>query len=73
MKERTKLRCMRLLAIPYGMIVFPLTVVGFVLLGLPSWVLTGNCRAWIPAIFNIEDYIWEINRRQRQLDRNRKR
>lgn len=85
MNERTKLVLMRLWSIPYGIIMFFWTVVlgsimliGFMLLGLPSWILTGSSSAWIPdkfknipTMFDVEDYVDDIRYRQDELNRNK--
>lgn len=76
---------MRLWSIPYGIIMFFWTVVlgsimivGFALLGLPSWILTGSSSAWIPdrvknvpTMFDAEDYVDNIRYRQEELNKNK--
>jgi hypothetical protein len=85
MNERTKLIFMRLYSIPYGAIMFLWTVVlgfimiiGFALLGLPSWILSGSSSAWmpdrikgIPTMFDVEDYVDDIRYRQEELNKNK--
>lgn len=85
MNERTKLVLMRLWAIPYGAIMFlwtivlgSLMIVGFALLGLPSWILTGSSSAWmtdrikdVPTMFDVEDYVDDIKHRQEELNKNK--
>lgn len=85
MNERSKLILMRLWSIPYGIIMFFWTVVlgsimivGFALLGLPSWILTGSSSAWIPdrvknvpTMFDAEDYVDNIRYRQEELNKNK--
>lgn len=85
MNERTKLILMRVWAIPYGAIMFLWTavlwflmIVGFALLGLPSWILTGSGSAWIPdkiknipTMFDVEDYVDNIRHRQEELNKNK--
>lgn len=85
MNERTKLILMRVWAIPYGAIMFLWTVVlgcfmivGFALLGLPSWVLTGSSSAWVtdriknvPTMFDVEDYVDNIRYRQEELNKTK--
>jgi hypothetical protein len=85
MNERTKLVLMRIWAIPYSVIMFLWTVVlgcvmivGFALLGLPSWILTGSSSAWIPdrvknvpTMFDVEDYVDDIRYRQEELNKTK--
>lgn len=85
MNERTKLIFMRIWAIPYGAIMFlwtivlgSLMIIGFALLGLPSWVLTGSSSAWmpdmiknVPTMFDVEDYVDNIKHRQEELNKNK--
>lgn len=85
MTEKNKLILLRLLVVPYFILAFINTLffgivfaIGFLLLGLPSYILKGRTDAWIPDwnmdwVLTIDEYERfkdDLKERQRELDRH---
>ena len=86
MTEKNKLIGLRLLIVPYFIISFIGTIIfvyliacGFILFGIPCWILTGNSGAWMPEwdlgwfplISTWEKFNDDIKKRQSELDRQK--
>lgn len=83
MSERIKLILLRLWLVPYFFVSLFCTMIltifvccGYVLLGIPCWILTGNASSWVPdwdmgwypTVFQWDDFKDDIYYRQIELD-----
>ena len=83
MSERIKLILLRLWLVPYFFVSLFCTMIltifvccGYVLLGIPCWILTGNASFWVPdwdmgwypTVFQWDDFKDDIYYRQIELN-----
>jgi hypothetical protein len=86
MTEKNKLILLRLLVVPYFFLTFITTILfmanvfcGFLVLGIPCWILTGDAKKWmresrlkIPFLWDWDDFREDIHWRQKELDNQKK-